>query len=104
MSAWTAVLLAGLGSYLLRISMLVMAARHGLPAIVERAARVAVPVAFAALATTSLVAGVGADVESLAPVAAVAVAAVAVHRTGSVHAALLAGMPTMWLLSAVLAR
>ena len=103
MNAWAAVLLAGVGSYLLRVSMLVLAARRGLPPIVERSARVAVPVAFAALATTALAAEVGADTESLAPVAAVAVGGVAVHRTGSVHAALLAGMPTMWLLSAVLA-
>jgi branched-subunit amino acid transport protein len=84
--------------------MLVLAARGGLPSIVERAAGVAVPVAFAALATTSLASQIGADIASLAPVAAVAVGAVAVHRTGSVHAALVAGMPTMWLLSAVLSR
>ena len=54
MSAWIVVALAGAGSYLFRISMLVVAAHAGVPAVIERSARFAVPIAFAALAATSL--------------------------------------------------
>jgi branched-subunit amino acid transport protein len=102
MSAWVVVVLAGAGSYLLRISMLLVAARAEVPAVLERAARFAVPVAFAALAATS-VAGLatagGAD--AIPALAAVAVGVVAVRWTGNARAAMLAGMPTLWLLLAV---
>jgi branched-subunit amino acid transport protein len=101
MSVWLAVLVAGAGSYLFRISMLVVAARTGLPPVVERAASYAVPVAFAALAAASVAAEVQVDARSLPPLAAVSVAALAARRFGSPHAALLAGMPTLWTLSAL---
>lgn len=107
MTAFLVVVAVGLGSYLFRVSMLVLAARvGGLPPAVERAARFAVPVSFAALAAgavTDRVVAAGADTgEALAPVLAVVAAAVAVRRTGVPHAALLAGMPTLWLSLAVL--
>lgn len=102
MSAYLVVLAVGLGSYAFRISMLVLAARTGLPPIVERAARYAVPVSFAALATTAIADQVATAGAPLPVLAAVAVAVVAVRRTGSSHAAIAAGMPTLWLLSAVI--
>jgi branched-subunit amino acid transport protein len=100
MNAWSVIILAAAGSYLLRISMLVLAARAGVPAVVERAASLAVPVAFAglaagALATYTAKAGTGA----VPALAGVAVGIAAVRRTGASQAAILAGMPTMWLLS-----
>jgi branched-subunit amino acid transport protein len=100
MRALAIVVAAGLGSYLLRISMLVVAARGGLPPLVERSARHAVPTAFAALAAGSLV-SLGGSTGAVAPIVAVTAAAVAVRRTGSPHTALLAGMPTLWAVSAV---
>ena len=102
MSAWLVVALAGAGTYLLRISMLVVAARSGVPPVIERAARFAVPVAFAALAATS-VAGLVAETPSaaLAPVLAVTTGVVIARRTGSSRAAIFAGMPTLWVLTAV---
>ena len=99
MSPWIVVVAVGAGSYLFRVSMLLLAARVGLPPVVERAARFAVPVSFAALAATALADQLGSAGESVAPLASVAVAVVAVRRTGSTHAALAAGMPTLWLLS-----
>jgi branched-subunit amino acid transport protein len=100
MKAFSVVIAVGLGSYLFRVSMLVVAARRGLPPVFERAARYAVPTAFAALATGSLVShatgGAG-----LAPIVAVAVAVITVHRIGSPYAALVAGMPALWIMSAV---
>jgi branched-subunit amino acid transport protein len=102
MSVWLVVVAAGLGSYLFRVSMLVLAARVGLPPFIERAARHAVPVAFAALATTAVAGTVALEPAAIAPIAAVAAAVVGVRRTGSPHTALVAGMPTFWALSAVL--
>jgi branched-subunit amino acid transport protein len=103
MNAFAVVIAVGLGSYLFRVSMLILAARRGLPPVVERAARYAVPTAFAALAAGSLASRATAGA-ALAPIVAVAAAALAVHRTRSAHAALLAGMPTLWLVSAVVSR
>jgi branched-subunit amino acid transport protein len=100
---WLVVLAVGLGSYLFRISMLVVAARTGVPPVAERVAAHAVPVSFAVIATGGMVDHLGASRAAAAPLLAAAVAVVAVRRTGSPHAALGAGMPVLWLLSAVLA-
>lgn len=103
MNVWLVVAAAGVGSYLLRISLIAVASRTGLPPVVARATAFAVPAAFAALAAAGLAGQVTADTASLAPVGAVATAVFAVRRTGSKHAALLAGMPALWLLSALTA-
>ena len=103
MNPWLVVVAAGAASYLLRISMLVLASRTGIPTIIERAARFAVPTAFAALATTSLAdhatAVGGAD--AVIPLVAVSIGVIAVRLTGSPHVAILAGMPTLWALTAL---
>ncbi len=103
MNAWLVIAAAGLGTYVLRISMIALAARTALPPVLGRATRFAVPAAFAALAAAGLAGQVTADTASLAPVGAVATAVVAVRCTGSTYAALAAGMPALWILSAVLA-
>jgi branched-subunit amino acid transport protein len=101
MRVWLVVIAAGVGSYLFRISMLVLAARARVPAHLERAARFAVPTAFAALAATALAQQARSDLGPLVPLGAVVVAIVAVRRTRSSYAALLAGMPAVWMLSAL---
>ena len=103
MTALVVVLVAGAGSYLLRVSMLLLAAHHELPPIFTRATRYAVPTAFATLAVGALVTQVDAG-PALPPIAAVVAAIVAVRVTGSAPAALLAAMPTLWALSAVAGR
>ncbi len=103
MNAWSVIALAGAVSYLLRISMLVFAARANVPAVVERAAAFAVPVAFAGLAAGALASHAAAAGTGAVPaLAGVAVGIAAVRRTGAPHAAILAGMPTMWVLSALM--
>ena len=99
MTAWLSILAIGLGSYLFRLSMIVMIDRVRMPDRFERASEFVAPAAFAALATTGVAtaclhAGAG---QAAPPLAAVAVAVMAVLRTGSPHAAVLAGMPTLWL-------
>jgi branched-subunit amino acid transport protein len=102
MNAWFIVIVAGIGSYLLRLSMIITTDRFRMPARLDETSVLVAPAAFAALAATSIA---GTTLEAgpsgaLAPVAAVAVAVLAVMRTGSPHAALLAGMPTLWLINA----
>jgi branched-subunit amino acid transport protein len=103
MSVWLVIVAAGLGSYLFRISMVVLADRVTMPAQLERASTFVAPAAFAALAAGGIAANTaGADIAGwIAPLAAVVVAVVAVHRTGRPYAALLAGMPTLWVLTAL---
>jgi branched-subunit amino acid transport protein len=99
---WIVVAAVGAGSWVFRVSMLVVAARIGLPPLIERAARHAVAVSFAALATAALADRVAAAGATVVPLVAALVAVVAVRRTGSPHAALVAGMPTAWVLAAVM--
>ena len=104
MSAWLVILVAGLASYLLRISM-TMTERVRLPARVEGSVELVAPAAFAALAAASLAASVmsAATLRAAAPIVlAGAAAVVASARTGRPYAAMLAGMPTYWLTAALL--
>ncbi|HET6531685.1 MAG TPA: AzlD domain-containing protein [Actinoplanes sp.] len=103
MNAWLVVLAAGLGSYLFRISVVTLADRFTMPDSLERATELIAPASFAAIAATGVAnscVGV-APAETLPPLAAVGVAVVAVARTGSPYAAMLAGMPVLWLASAL---
>jgi branched-subunit amino acid transport protein len=91
MKEWLIVLVAGLGSYALRVSM-VMTGRLILPARLEASAELVAPAAFAALTASSLAESL---VSAPGPSAATA-------RTGRPYAAMLAGMPTYWLAAALL--
>jgi len=103
MNAWLVVVTVGVGSYLFRLSMVALVGRAGSSDPFERAAVFVVPSAFAALATSSIIAGLsGYGAGSIAPLAAVGAAVLAARRTGTPHAAMVAGMPTLWVLHAVL--
>jgi branched-subunit amino acid transport protein len=105
MNAWLAILAVGLGSYLFRVSFVAIADRIAMPALMERASELIAPGSFAALAATGIVTtcAAAAPLGALPPLLAAAVAVAAVHRTGSSYAAVLIGMPTLWLATAVLA-
>ena|SRR5258706_6454422 len=108
MNAWTVVLLAGLGSYVLRMSM-IGAERIRLPERFDSALPLAAPAAFAALAMSSLagtvltagLSGAG-SAQAYCVMAAAVVGALATARTRQTYAAVLAGMPTYWLLTALI--
>lgn len=104
MNAWLVILAAGLGSYLFRLSVVTLADRIAVPAALERATELIAPASFAAIAATSVAnSWVGvAPIEALPPLAAAGVAVVAVARTGSPYAAVLTGMPVLWLGSALI--
>ena len=102
MTAWIVVLLAGLGSYLFRISMVMLAERVRLPARLEQASAFVAPVAFAALAVTSVASTSlqAADrVAAAVLLVAVSGAVIAVRVTGRPYVAVLVGMPALWLLT-----
>jgi hypothetical protein len=102
MNAYVAIAAVALGSYALRISMLVLTAQVGVgPPVIERAARYAIPVSFAALATDAFVPHLGVSRAAIAPAATLVVAVIAVRRTHSPHAALIAGLPTLWVFTAL---
>ncbi len=104
MNAWPVILPAGLGSYLFRLSMIVLFGRITMPASMQRASELVAPAAFAAMAAAGIATvcmGVGIT-RVAAPLAAVAVAIIAVLRTGSPQAAILAGMPALWIATALL--
>ena len=104
MNAWIVIMAAGLGSYLFRLSMIMLSGRITTPASLERAAGFVAPAAFAALAAAGIATacmGLGAT-QAVAPLAAVAVAIIAVLRTGSSYAAIVAGLPTLWIMAALL--
>jgi branched-subunit amino acid transport protein len=104
MNVWLTILIAGLGSYLLRLSM-IGTDRIRLPARLDDAATLVAPSAFTALAVTSVAsAALAAGTPGFAtPIVAAAVAVAAVARTGSPHVGILTGMPTLWILTAVMA-
>jgi branched-subunit amino acid transport protein len=104
MNTWIVIVAVGLGSYLFRLSMIILTGRITMPPYLERASGLVVPAAFAALAA----AGVAVACSSLgvtraaAPLAAVVAAVIAVLRTGSSQAAILVGMPVLWIATALL--
>ena len=104
MNAWTVILAAGFGSYLFRLSMIVLFERITMPAYLERASQLVAPAAFAAMAAAGLAAACMSlgSAQAAAPLAAVAAAVIAVLRTGSSQAAILAGLPVFWVTGALL--
>ena len=101
MNAWTVILAAGLGSYLFRLSMIILTGRITMPPYLERASGFVAPAAFAALAA----AGVAASCSGLGMTGAaapLAAAVIAVLGTGSPQAAILADMPALRVATALL--
>jgi branched-subunit amino acid transport protein len=104
MNTWLVIVAVGLGSYLFRLSMIILTGRITMPPYLERASGLVVPAAFAALAAAGVAAacsGLGIT-GAAAPLTAVAAAVIAVLRTGSPQAAILVGMPTLWVATALL--
>jgi|KBSSwiStaDraftv2_1062776.scaffolds.fasta_scaffold2160728_1 branched-subunit amino acid transport protein len=102
MNAYIAIAAVALGSYLLRVSMIVLTARVGVvPPLIERAARYAIPVSFAALAADAFAPHLGFSRAAIAPAVTLVVAILAVRWTRSPHAALIAGLPTLWIVTAL---
>jgi branched-subunit amino acid transport protein len=102
MSAWMAVILAGVFSMALRASFAMRAERQPAPAWVGRLTVHVMPAAFAALAATALVGHVArGDLHAVPIVTAVAATVVVAGRGQRPHRALAAGLVAMWAVGAV---
>jgi branched-subunit amino acid transport protein len=103
MSAWFVVLAVGLGSYLFRAGIVLIADRVAMPASLHEATELVAPVAFAALAASGVAqACLGVAVtDALPPLVAAAAAASAVARTGRSWVAVIVGLPVLWLVNTV---
>ena len=82
MNAWTVILAAGLGSYLFLLSMIVLFGRTTMQAYLQRASELVAPAAFAAMAAAGV--------------------ATACMSLGVTQAAILTGMPVLWVTTALL--
>jgi branched-subunit amino acid transport protein len=102
MNAFLVVIAIGVGSYALRAVMLVLVTTRPIPAGLESALALVGPAAVAALLAT-MVLTQGGQIDPLPPasVAATAAGFVAVRRTGNVMHAFTAGLPLMWVLTAL---
>ena len=105
MSAWTALLITvivGVATYAMRAVAIVGLAGRTIPPAVERALRNVGPAVLAALAINLAAGGHGgAPSMSWPEAAALAVAGVAAWRSRNLIVTLVAGMTTLWVLSAL---
>jgi branched-subunit amino acid transport protein len=92
MSAWLAVVLAGVGSYAFRMGAVVVIDRFALPAWFDRVSALVMPAVFAGLAAGSLAASADDGARTVLSVMSGAVVTVAVARKRSAATAVLAGM------------
>lgn len=101
MTLLVVLVLAGVGTYGFRASMVLAGARFGTPKWLEDRLRLVAPAVLAALVAGSLFLDAGRRATpGVAALVAVAAGFVAVRRTGNVAAALAAGLPVYWLATA----
>jgi len=103
-SAFVVIVAAGAVSYAFRLAPAALVDRVRSIGRLDRAATYVVPATFAAVAAGGVLARAEAGAGALAalpPLAAVLVAIAAARRTGSSLAAVAAGLPTLWALTAV---
>jgi len=97
MTAWIVVLVAGAGSYLFRISVVLLLAGFEPPPWLTRVSGYVVPAAFAGLAAVALAAPVGRGArEAFPPLIAAAVTAL-VARAKPPSVAFATGLPVLWI-------
>ncbi len=101
MSTWITIAAVGLGSYLLRVSMFLVVGGRALPSWLDRSLGLVAPAAVAALVASMVLTHDGQVVLPVAPAVAVALGFAVVRRTGNVTHAFVAGLPALWLLTAL---
>jgi branched-subunit amino acid transport protein len=102
-TAWIALVLAGIGSYALRVSVVAVIDRVVVPPWLERVSAYIMPAVFAGLAAVALADPLSGDVATALPVTAGSVTTVVIARRRTATWALLAGMSALWLTSLLLA-
>ncbi len=103
MTPFVVIVAIGLGTYALRASMFVFVGTRPLPARVDNALHLVGPAAVAALvATMTFSHGGSIEPRPVAELVAIAVGYLTVRHTGNVAYAFVTGLPTLWVLTAVL--
>jgi branched-subunit amino acid transport protein len=101
MTAWVAVLGAGIATYLLRWAPARWATTHEVPERLRRGLTFVAPAAFAALAAPAVVVPTGAAAPAVARVLAIGVALPVARVTRSTPVTLVAGLTVLWLATLV---
>lgn len=103
MRVWAIFAIAGLGTYLIRASFIVVGSRVTLPPRVERSLRHVGPAVFAAIVAPPVIgtAGVTGIADRVPEVVATVAAGLVAWRTGRVTWVLAVGMLTLWALRAL---
>ena len=102
MTSWIVVLGAGIGSYVLRVSMLSVLAGRTVPAWMDRALTVVGPAAMGAIAAGMLLVEKGSPALAIdPPLVAAAVGFAVASRTGRMTDSLVVGFPVLWVLTAL---
>lgn len=104
-TVWLVILLAGLGTFALRLSFIQLFSGARMPQRAERTMRFVPAAVLAALVLPALLlpGGVFDPIESPSRATAALVAAAVAHRTGNVPLTLCVGMGALWTLQALLA-
>ena len=98
MTAWTVVIAAGLATFAMRLSFIAVFGRFSVPPTMERALKYVAPAVLAAITLPAILAPGGTFDPWNAFVPAAILGGVAAWRTRSIGAAIVVGMPALWLL------
>lgn len=97
MIAWVVVLIAGIATFLIRFSFIALFGRVSVPAPLERSLKYIAPSVLAALAVPAIIAPDGSIDPLSVFVPAAILGGLAAWRTRSIGAAIVVGMPALWL-------
>jgi branched-subunit amino acid transport protein len=101
-TTWIVMLAVGLGSYALRLSLLALLGRTGVPAWLSSVLPWVAPAVIGALVASMVLTPGGTPITHIPPeLVAVVAGFVAVRWTGNVVHAFTVGMPVMWALTAI---
>ena len=98
MTTWVAVVVAGGATFLLRLSFIAIFGSVEVPHLLERALRYVAPAVLAAIAVPAVAASGGSYDLWNAFVPAAVLGGLAAWKTRSIGAAIVVGMPTLWII------
>lgn len=101
MTAWIVIIAAGVATFAMRFSFIALFGRFSVPANVERALKYVAPSVLAALTLPALLAPGGTFDPWNVFVPAAVLGGLAAWRTKSIGAAIVVGMPALWILQAL---
>ncbi len=102
MTAWLVVIAAGIATFAMRFSFIALFGRFSIPGTAERALRYVAPSVLAAITLPALVAPGGTFDPWNVFVPAAVLGGFAAWRTRSIGAAIVVGMPALWILQALM--